>query len=99
MNVGQVVGDRPGSGRSPTPPLGHAGVAFTREAAGEFTMLAARAEKDLFQFRDLRAKAGTDKTELSGSTRAAQREFGRASIKMAGHYVRERKRYNVDPTR
>ncbi|WP_330758064.1 hypothetical protein [Burkholderia vietnamiensis] len=31
--------------------------------------------KDAFQFRDLRAKAGTDKTELAGDIRAVQRQL------------------------
>lgn len=50
-------------GVSPTPPLGHSGVASTREAAGQSTMLAGRTDKDLLQFRDLGAKAGTDKPD------------------------------------
>ncbi|KWI30514.1 integrase [Burkholderia ubonensis] len=47
--------------------------------------------KDSFQFRDLRAKAGTDKTESEGDIRAAQRQLGHKSIAMTEHYVRERK--------
>ncbi|WP_308117661.1 hypothetical protein [Burkholderia vietnamiensis] len=31
--------------------------------------------KDAFQFRDLRAKAGTDKTELAGDIRVVQRQL------------------------
>ncbi|WP_429325097.1 tyrosine-type recombinase/integrase [Paraburkholderia sp. GAS348] len=50
--------------------------------------LAARVEKDRFQFRDLRAKAGTDKTEASGDIRAAQLQLGHKSLKMTEHYVR-----------
>lgn len=61
--------------------------------------LAARVEKDLFQFRDLRAKAGTDKTESSGDIRAAQLQLGHQSLKMTEHYVRERKGDKVGPTR
>ncbi len=61
--------------------------------------LAARVQKDLFQFRDLRAKAGTDKTELSGDIRAAQLQLGHKSLKMTEHYVRERKGDKVGPTR
>ncbi|WP_287184502.1 tyrosine-type recombinase/integrase [Paraburkholderia sp.] len=61
--------------------------------------LAAHVDKDLFQFRDLRAKAGTDKTESSGDIRAAQRQLGHRSLKMTEHYVRERKGDKVDPTR
>lgn len=60
---------------------------------------AAHVAKDLFQFRDLRAKAGTDKTESSGDIRAAQRQLGHTSIKMTEHYVRERKGDKVDPTK
>ncbi|MFM0649392.1 tyrosine-type recombinase/integrase [Paraburkholderia bryophila] len=61
--------------------------------------LAARVEKDLFQFRDLRAKAGTDKAESSGDIRAAQLQLGHQSLKMTEHYVRERKGDKVGPTK
>jgi integrase len=61
--------------------------------------LAARVQKDLFQFRDLRAKAGTDKAESSGDIRAAQLQLGHKSLKMTEHYVRERKGDKVDPTK
>jgi integrase len=40
-----------------------------------------------FQFRDLRAKAGTDKAGTDG-IQAAQRQLGHASIRMTEHYVR-----------
>ena len=40
----------------------------TREAAG--------ISKELFQFRDLRRKAATDKTEISGNIREAQKQLG-----------------------
>jgi integrase len=40
-----------------------------------------------FQFRDLRAKAGTDKADADG-IQAAQRQLGHASIRMTEHYVR-----------
>lgn len=40
-----------------------------------------------FQFRDLRAKAGTDKADSDGLTEA-QRQLGHASVKMTEHYVR-----------
>lgn len=61
--------------------------------------LAARVQKDLFQFRDLRAKAGTDKAESAGDIRAAQLQLGHRSLKMTEHYVRERKGDKVGPTR
>ncbi|CDN87386.1 Integrase family protein [Hydrogenophaga intermedia] len=49
-----------------------------------------------FQFRDLRAKAGTDKNDADG-LQAAQRLLGHASSKMTEHYVR--KGNIVTPTR
>jgi len=52
-----------------------------------------------FQFRDLRAKAGTDKTEAAGDIRQAQRQLGHKSIQMTEHYVRARRGDKVDPTR
>jgi len=61
--------------------------------------LAAKVSKGDFQFRDLRAKAGTDKTESSGDIRAAQRQLGHASLTMTEHYVRERKGDKVGPTK
>jgi integrase len=61
--------------------------------------LAAGVQKDLFQFRDLRAKAGTDKTESTGDIRSAQRQLGRKTLSMTEHYVRERKDDKASPTR
>lgn len=55
--------------------------------------------KEGFQFRDLRAKAGTDTAESSGDIRQAQRQLGHKSIQMTEHYVRERKGDKVGPTR
>ena len=43
-----------------------------------------------FQFRDLRAKAGTGKTDSSGDIRQAQRQLGHKSLTMTEHYVRKR---------
>lgn len=43
-----------------------------------------------FQFRDLRAKAGTDKTDSSGDIREAQRQLGHKSLTMTEHYVGRR---------
>lgn len=51
------------------------------------------------QFRDLRAKAGTDKTDSAGDIRQAQQQLGHASIVMTEHYVRKRKGTKVTPTR
>ena len=51
-----------------------------------------------FQFRDLRAKAGTDKAESAGMMEA-QKQLGHESIVMTQHYVRSRKGEQVDPTK
>lgn len=51
-----------------------------------------------FQFRDLRAKAGTDKAEAAGIDQA-QRQLGHASVVMTQHYVRDRLGDKVDPTK
>ncbi len=52
--------------------------------------------KGEFQFRDLRAKAGTDKRVELGMGEA-QRLLGHASVVMTEHYVRERKPRAVKP--
>lgn len=52
-----------------------------------------------FQFRDLRAKAGTDKAESAGDIRQAQKQLGHSSMKMTEQYVRNRKGDKVGPTR
>ncbi|PTQ75429.1 site-specific recombinase XerC [Nitrosomonas oligotropha] len=62
-----------------------------REAAG--------INKESFQFRDLRAKAGTDKAESSGDIRQAQKQLGHSTITMTEHYVRDRKGSKVTPTK
>lgn len=56
------------------------------------------AEIKAFQFRDLRAKAGTDKAD-SGDMRQAQMQLGHGSIKMTEHYVRQRRGDVVTPTK
>lgn len=50
------------------------------------------------QFRDLRAKAATDKTE-SADIRQAQRQLGHTSVVMTEAYVRARRGEKVKPTR
>ena len=52
-----------------------------------------------FQFRDLRAKAGTDKTDSTGDIRQAQKQLGHTSITMTEHYVRNRRGDKVKPTK
>ncbi|TYP80016.1 MULTISPECIES: tyrosine-type recombinase/integrase [Nitrosomonas] len=56
-------------------------------------------DKDKFQFRDLRAKAGTDKADSSGDIRQAQKQLGHKSVTMTEHYVRDRKGNKVTPTK
>lgn len=51
------------------------------------------------QFRDLRAKAGTDKADSAGDVRQAQRQLGHGSVVMTEHYVRNRRGAKVTPTR
>lgn len=51
------------------------------------------------QFRDLRAKAATDKTEDAGDIRQAQKQLGHSSVVTTEHYVRKRRGQKVTPTR
>lgn len=53
---------------------------------------------DEFQFRDLRAKAGTDKEDMLGMA-AAKDQLGHANESMTAHYVRHRLGKKVSPTR
>lgn len=62
-----------------------------REAAG--------ISKASFQFRDLRAKAGTDKAEASGDIMQARDQLGHTTVVMTEQYIRERKGKKVTPTR
>ena len=59
----------------------------------------AKVPKGAFQFRDLRAKAGTDKAESAGDIRQAQKQLGHASVTMTEVYVRARKGDKTTPTR
>ncbi|MQR02351.1 tyrosine-type recombinase/integrase [Glaciimonas soli] len=52
-----------------------------------------------FQFRDLRAKAGTDKAESAGDIRAAQKQLGHSSVTMTEQYTRNRRGDKVGPTK
>ncbi|WP_321857220.1 tyrosine-type recombinase/integrase [Paraburkholderia tropica] len=74
-------------------PLGRAALRFRFDRARE----AAGILKDDFQFRDLRAKAGTDKEDAS-DLRGAQSLLGHGSVAMTEHYVRKRG-VKVTPTR
>jgi integrase len=62
--------------------------------------LACKAAKvEGLQFRDLRAKAATDKEESTGNIRDAQRQMGHANVSMTEHYTRNRKGAKSSPTR
>ncbi|MDH0702126.1 tyrosine-type recombinase/integrase [Pseudomonas toyotomiensis] len=52
-----------------------------------------------FQFRDLRAKAGTDKAESSGDILKVRDQLGHTTVVMTENYIRERKGKVVTPTR
>lgn len=60
---------------------------------------AADVKDEDFQIRDLRAKAGTDKTDSSGDIRQAQKQLGHSSVTMTEHYVRNRRGDKVKPTK
>lgn len=51
------------------------------------------------QFRDLRAKAATDKAESAGDIREAQRQLGHTTVTMTEHYTRQRRGQKATPTR
>lgn len=52
-----------------------------------------------FQFRDLRAKAATDKADATGDIRQAQRQLGHTTVTMTETYVRTRRGAKVSPTK
>jgi len=62
-----------------------------REAAG--------IAKGEFQFRDLRAKAGTDKADSAKDIREAQAQLGHSSITTTEIYVRKKRGSKATPTR
>lgn len=53
---------------------------------------------DAFQFRDLRAKAASDKAENT-DLMSAQYQLGHASVTMTEHYIRNRRGKKVAPTK
>ncbi|MNK12405.1 site-specific tyrosine recombinase XerC [compost metagenome] len=52
-----------------------------------------------FQFRDLRAKAGTDKADSAGDIRQAQHQLGHKSVTTTEIYVRKRRGALTSPTK
>lgn len=77
-------------GQPLTPHMLRSGMDKARAAAG--------VDKQLFQFRDLRAKAATDKDESLG-IEAARELLGHNTQNMTKHYVRNRKGKLVEPTK
>lgn len=75
-------------------PLGKYALRFRFDSA----RAAAGIEGDDFQFRDLRAKAATDKTDRE-NIRKAQQQLGHASVVMTETYVRKRRGQKVAPTK
>ncbi|ONN66731.1 tyrosine-type recombinase/integrase [Herbaspirillum sp. VT-16-41] len=76
-------------------PLGRSALRFRFENA----RAAAGIEGDDFQFRDLRAKAATDKTDETRDIREAQQQLGHTSVTMTETYVRKRRGKKVTPTK
>lgn len=60
---------------------------------------AAKIPKAYFQFRDLRAKAGTDKAESSGDILKARDQLGHTTVVMTEQYIRDRKGKKITPPR
>lgn len=52
-----------------------------------------------FQFRDLRAKAGTDKADSAKDIREAQAQLGHSSVITTEVYLREKRGSKATPTR
>lgn len=75
-------------------PLGKYALRFRFDAA----RTAAGIGGDDFQFRDLRAKAATDKTDKTKDIREAQQQLGHSSVVMTENYVRKRRGRKVMPT-
>ena len=78
--------------------VGPGGQPITKdELRGAFDR-ARKASGQAFQFRDLRAKAGTDKADAA-DVRAAQQQLGHTTIGMTMHYIRARRGDKVTPTK
>ena len=74
------------------------------EKAREDAALAAQTDEDAarmrgIQFRDLRAKAGTDKANASGDIRKAQKQLGHSTVSTTQRYMRDRIGELVEPTK
>lgn len=60
---------------------------------------AAKIPKAEFQFRDLRAKAGTDKAETSKDILQARDQLGHTTVGMTEQYIRNRRGKKITPTK
>lgn len=70
-----------------------------KAAAGTGSTEVARSSLLGIQFRDLRAKAATDKTDNAGDIRQAQKQLGHTTVGMTENYVRSRRGEKVKPTK
>lgn len=75
--------------------LGRAALRYRFDKARE----AAGVAKGDFQFRDLRAKAGTDKADSANDIREAQAQLGHSSVTTTEIYVRKKRGAKATPTR
>ncbi|WP_240792085.1 tyrosine-type recombinase/integrase [Stenotrophomonas sp. ASS1] len=75
--------------------LGRAALRYRFDRARETAGIA----KGEFQFRDLRAKAGTDKTDSAKDIREAQHQLGHSSVTTTEIYVRKKRGSKATPTR
>lgn len=75
--------------------LGRAALRYRFDKARE----AAGIAKGEFQFRDLRAKAGTDKADSAKDIREAQAQLGHSSVTTTEIYVRKKRGSKATPTR
>jgi len=75
--------------------LGRAALRYRFDKARD----AAGVAKGSFQFRDLRAKAGTDKADSANDIRKAQAQLGHSSVTTTEIYVRKKRGSKATPPR
>lgn len=75
--------------------LGRAALRYRFDKARD----AAGVTKRDFQFRDLRAKAGTDKADSANDIREAQAQLGNSSVTTTEIHVRKKRGFKATPTR
>ncbi|KAK6697585.1 hypothetical protein SNK04_013969 [Fusarium graminearum] len=98
-----AVQEAPGRCTDQYPAAAGRGLAADRQDALRYRFDKARERagipKDQFQFRDLRAKAGTDKADSAGDIRQAQQQLGHQSVTTTEIYVRKRRGALTSPTK